>query len=460
MFRVRPNGTGFAVLHAFAPGEGVVPGHGALARGPDGVFYGTTRRGGADDRGTVYRLEVGPGGASVTTLHAFVAPDGDPDSGVILASDGLLYGTFGDGLSSASTVYRLATDGTAFERLHILTNGVRPTGTLLEGSDGLLYGTTEDGGAHGGGTVFRLSRDGAAFTTLVDLEGHPVAGLTEAPGPDGTPHLFGVETAGQNPATEFGAIFQLRRDGTDFLRLSGLTASDLAGDTPRSPLLRGRDGALYGTATSERIGCTQDNCGTVFRVTPSGRPFSLFTFPEIVGGAPMGALVQGPDGTLYGTARVGGPAASDTAAGYGGVFAVPEPDRVPLELTGPTISDEGGEAAYTLTLRNTTNHALNVPPDNARAVVVTRAAAPLSYSVAMIPTQGDGPMPQLVGKGDASVKRSSCGALSTPAGRSVGQTHSRRPAACGVQLQPSTDWSVNTSPDDGVTTTLSGPVSA
>ncbi len=34
---------------------------------------------------------------------------------------------------------------------------------------------------------------------------------------------------------------------------------------------------------------------------------------------------------------------------------------MPLALTGPTISDEGGEAAYTLTLRNTTNHSLAGP---------------------------------------------------------------------------------------------------
>ena len=360
VFRVRTDGTGFSVLHVFAPGEGVMPSHGALARGAGGVFYGTTLRGGAGNRGTVYRLATGPFGATVTTLHDFAAADANPDGGVILASDGLLYGAFGDD-ATAATVYRLATDGTGFQHLRDLPNGLRPTGTLLEGSDGVLYGTTERGGFNDGGTVFRLNRDGTAFATLVELEGNPVAGLIEAPGPDGTPHLFGVETTGQNQVTQFGAIFQLQRNGADFLRLSGFTASDADGDTPRSPLLLGRDGALYGTATSERIGCPPENCGTVFRITPSGRPFSLFTFPQIAGGAPMGALVQGPDGTLYGTARVGGPDATAPGTGHGVVFAVPTPDRVPLALTGPALGDEGGEAAYTLTLRNTTNHTLAGP---------------------------------------------------------------------------------------------------
>lgn len=360
VFRVRPDGTNFQVLHVFARPAGVMPGHGALARGLGGVFYGTTLQGGAADRGTVYRLETGPFGATVTTLHEFAAVDANPDGGVILASDGLLYGTFGDDQVSA-TVYRLATDGTAFEYLRILPNGYRPTGTLLEGSDGLLYGTTERGGVNDGGTVFRLNRDGTAFVTLVELEGNPVSGLTEAPGPDGTPHLFGVETTGQNAVTEFGAIFQLRRDGAAFLRLSAFTASNADGSTPRSPLLLGRDGSLYGTTTSENIACPPENCGTVFRITPAGRPFSLFTFPRVVGGAPMGALVQGPDGTLYGTARVGGPDATAPGTGHGVVFAVPTPDRVPLELTGPPIRDEGDEAVYTLTLRNTTNHTLAGP---------------------------------------------------------------------------------------------------
>jgi len=95
VFRVRPNGTGFEVLHTFALPAGVVPSHAALARGAGGVFYGTTLQGGAGGRGTVYRLAVGPGGATVTTLHALVDPDAHPDGGVILASDGLLYGTFG-----------------------------------------------------------------------------------------------------------------------------------------------------------------------------------------------------------------------------------------------------------------------------------------------------------------------------------------------------------------------------
>jgi uncharacterized repeat protein (TIGR01451 family) len=145
------------------------------------------------------------------------------------------------------------------------------------------------------------------------------------------------------------------------VRLSAFTASEADGDTPRSPLLLGRDGSLYGTTTSENIACPPENCGTVFRITPSGHPFSLFTFPRVVGGAPMGALVQGPDGTLYGTARVGGPDATAPGTGHGVVFAVPAPDRVPLELTGPTMGDEGDEAVYTLTLRNTINHTLAGP---------------------------------------------------------------------------------------------------
>ena len=37
------------------------------------------------------------------------------------------------------------------------TDGVRATGTLIQGSDGALYGTTAQGGASGQGTVFRYS---------------------------------------------------------------------------------------------------------------------------------------------------------------------------------------------------------------------------------------------------------------------------------------------------------------
>ena len=43
--------------------------------------------------------------------------------------------------------------------------GANPT-AVIECSDGRLYGTSASGGAFGGGTVFRLNKDGSGYTVL------------------------------------------------------------------------------------------------------------------------------------------------------------------------------------------------------------------------------------------------------------------------------------------------------
>src|ERR1043166_486971 len=65
----------YEILHAFTavgrnPGSGVI-------RDDVGTLYGTTREGGAFDRGTVYKLEAG---GRLTVLHHFNVNDGSDSS--------------------------------------------------------------------------------------------------------------------------------------------------------------------------------------------------------------------------------------------------------------------------------------------------------------------------------------------------------------------------------------------
>ena len=52
----------------------------------------------------------------------------------------------------------------------VFPNGSNPQARLVQGSDGYFYGTTESGGAHGVGTVFRISTNGA-LTSLYSFTG-------------------------------------------------------------------------------------------------------------------------------------------------------------------------------------------------------------------------------------------------------------------------------------------------
>jgi uncharacterized repeat protein (TIGR03803 family) len=67
------------------------------------------------------------------------------------------------------------------------TDGEYPVAGLVQGTDGNFYGTTPEGGANGGGTVFKITPTGT-LTTLYSFcaqsgctDGEdPVAGLVQA----------------------------------------------------------------------------------------------------------------------------------------------------------------------------------------------------------------------------------------------------------------------------------------
>src|SRR6516162_6779292 len=83
------------VLYSFQTGarsllDGVHPQAG-LTLGPDGNFYGTTRDGGTNNAGTIFRLTAN---GVFTSLFAFNTTNGSaPQAGLALGTDGSIYGT-------------------------------------------------------------------------------------------------------------------------------------------------------------------------------------------------------------------------------------------------------------------------------------------------------------------------------------------------------------------------------
>jgi uncharacterized repeat protein (TIGR03803 family) len=150
------------ILHNFAGGQtdGAFP-EGALLLA-NGNFYGTTFEGGTHGGpGIVYELSLH---GTETVLHNFAegADDGGtPFAGVIRDAAGNLYGTTGfGGPSNEGTVYELS--GSTLTVLYSFcsalncADGARPSaGVIRAGSN--LYGTTENGGAFGFGTVWKLT---------------------------------------------------------------------------------------------------------------------------------------------------------------------------------------------------------------------------------------------------------------------------------------------------------------
>jgi len=105
------------------------------------------------------------------TFFSFTSADssGQPEAGLLEASDGLLYGTlYHGGTSALGSVFAVSTDLFSYYAvLYKFTNtngdGKWPNTELVEGTDGALYGLTQQGGnpSHPGGTISRLTRMGA-----------------------------------------------------------------------------------------------------------------------------------------------------------------------------------------------------------------------------------------------------------------------------------------------------------
>lgn len=116
------------------------------------------------------------------------------------------------------------------------------------------------------------------------------------------------------------------------------------GSIPSGALVQGMDGTLYGTAS---YGGTNDN-GVVFKMAPGGGFSAFYSFTGGADGANPNGLVIGQDGNLYGTTSQGGSTNED-----GVVFKI-TPDGVLTTLHVFNGAD-GADPAAALTLASDGN---------------------------------------------------------------------------------------------------------
>ena len=336
VFRMEKSGASYRILHAFDPSSttnGSAP-WGGVVEGRDGRLYGATRYGGAEGAGTLYSLARD--GSGFRIIHAF-STNGwfgrYPMNSVIQARDGRLYGrTLSGGETNGATVFGLNTDGSGFQILHSfersdIENYIAFSG-LLEASDGLLYGTASSEGPNRAGSVFRLHKDGSGIQTLHFFTGTgkgpegraPDAGVTESS--EGM--LLGTTEGGG--FDDFGVLYRINRDGTDYRILYEFTAQRAEGYAPSSPPVEGLDGALYGTTY---YGGPEDT-GSIYRIRKDGTGMIfLYTFGDVDCPAwPYSALKLCSDGAFYGTTYNG---RGDV---YGAVFRI---NPISLVLTTDSV---------------------------------------------------------------------------------------------------------------------------
>jgi uncharacterized repeat protein (TIGR03803 family) len=180
IFRMTPAGV-LTSLVQFSGTTGAARGstpYAGLIAGPGGLLYGTTSQGGASDFGTIYAMSLS---GVLTPLFEFTnstttARGAFPYGSLVVGNDGLLYGTtIVGGANDVGTIFRLTTGGALTTLLDFTDDGATNRGSnpyagLVKDASGNLFGTTRFGGANQSGTLFGFV-PGGSLTTLVEFTG-------------------------------------------------------------------------------------------------------------------------------------------------------------------------------------------------------------------------------------------------------------------------------------------------
>ena len=258
--------------------------------------------------------KIDPSGQE-TVLHSFTPTGFDginPYAGVILDATGNLYGTTQNGGASGNgTVYKIDTTGheTIIFSFGGSTDGGLPDAGVLLDSAGNLYGTTLSGGASGNGTVYKIDATGHetvihSFHLGTDGTG-PIAGVVR----DSAGNLYGTTVSGG--ASGNGTVYKIDATGHETVIHSFAAGTD--GTNPYAGVVRDSAGNLYGTAYQGGA----LSIGTVYRIDVTGHE-TLYSFPAAPGGTnpSYGGLVGDSMGNLYGTTLYGG------TSGLGTVYKI------------------------------------------------------------------------------------------------------------------------------------------
>jgi uncharacterized repeat protein (TIGR03803 family) len=315
----------FSTVATFDGSDGYGP-QGPLVQGFDGSLYGVANSGGGSidcqmpGCGTVFKMSAE---GTLTLVHSFNGVHGSfPSAGLVLATDGDLFGTTAGGqkTTSSGSVFAVTPPGTLFTLAGFTgANGAVPYGPVVLATNGNFYGTTNRG--YQVGTIFEITPTGV-LTTLHRFQGtdgsYPYAGLVLAN--DG--NLYGTTT--QGGAHSGGTVFKITPGGTFSTIYNFCAKTNCAdGSGPYGTLVQATDGYLYGTTTyggANTTGCNGNSCGTVFKISLNGALTTLHSFCSEAGCAdgsqPDVGLLQATDGKFYATAHSGG------AHGYGTIFQI------------------------------------------------------------------------------------------------------------------------------------------
>ena len=355
LFKIRADTSVLTTLVSFTGNDSTNKGsnpYSELLSDGAGFFWGTTLNGGANDDGTIFKINASSG--ALTTVVSFTSSGTNnkgnaPYAGLVSDGSGFFWGTtlYG-GASNCGTAFKINTiTGQLTTVIEFSNNGTTnkgrsPYAGLVKDEVGFFWGTTASGGANDLGTLFKINASSGVLTTLVEFSGNgtinkgslPYARLIS----DGAGAFWG--TASSGGANGGGTVFKISADTGTLVTLVNFTGNGAndKGSSTMAGLVNDGAGSLLGVTRYGGAG----NYGTVFKINvATGVLTTLVDFTsssKII--SPYAGLVSDGAGSLWGTTKEGG------ASGYGSIFKVNIDTGVPttvVNFSNNGSSDKGSD---------------------------------------------------------------------------------------------------------------------
>jgi uncharacterized repeat protein (TIGR03803 family) len=277
-----------------------------LVQTANGKMYGTTNQGGTNDQGTLFEYDPATGVATTKKTDFGLVVGSYPIGGLVLAASGKLYGvTVYGGAFDAGVIFEYdpATNvyTKKFDFDNTNTNGYIPSDGLMNHSNGKMYGLTRAGvGASFNGVLYEYDPATNTYTKKANLN---ALGGSEATGrlmQATNGKLYGALWSGGVNSSgvlfEYDAALDVLTKKIDF-------AAATSGQNPNGSFVQANNGKIYGTT----VNGGSSGVGVLFEYDPVGNTIvKKVDFASTIGIRPTAGMLKATNGKLYGLISQGG----------------------------------------------------------------------------------------------------------------------------------------------------------
>ena len=284
------------------------PAYTNLTQAPSGLLYGLNPTAGPNGMGSIFEYNYNTNTATVKVYMDSAQIGYNPNSSLLLASNGIMYGlNQNDDSLFGGTLFSYIPGDTTLTTLVILPVSANPSGALIQASNGKLYGLTNGDGTNASGTIFQYDIASNTYTVAYNLPNgaFPNGRLLEV----GADTLYGLTN--DDGTNNSGTLFRYVISSNMYTALYSLNVDAF----PSSWLIVAKDGNLYGLTNSD--GANSD--GTLFSYNIGTATYTdVYDFGATAtdGIFPDGGVMQASDGNLYGQTNSGGTIGNGTIFRY------------------------------------------------------------------------------------------------------------------------------------------------